>query len=114
MKRILFASVTALLLTGCGHNLGTVMHGKYVNFGYDVETNKFGIQYVDGLMMVGMNKELSENKLKFIDSIEKDGVKTTTELDYSGENGAQVTGYQVDLEKARQANAAQPQSGAVE
>ena len=100
MKRIVIGTAIALLLTGCGHNLGTIMHGKYVNFGYDVETNKFGIQYVDGIMMVGMNKELSKNELKFIDSIEKDGVKTTTELDYSGENGEQVTGYQVDAIKA--------------
>lgn len=114
MKRILFATTTALLLTGCGHNLGTVVHGKFINIGYDPEINKVGIQYVDGVMMTGVNKELSKNKLKFIDSVEKDGVKTTTELDYSGENGAQVTGYQVDLEKARQANAAQVQSGAAE
>ena len=114
MKRILMATAAALLLTSCGHNLGTVVHGKFVNIGYDPEINKIGIQYVDGVMMTGVNKELSKNKLKFIDSVEKDGVKTTTELDYSGENGAQVTGYQVDLEKARQANAAQSQSGAVE
>jgi hypothetical protein len=60
---------------------------------------------VDGVMMTGVNKELSKNNLKFIDSVEKDGIKTVTELDYSGENGAQVTGYQVDLEKARQAKA---------
>lgn len=114
MKRILFGIALALFLTGCGHNLGTVVHGKFVNIGYDPEINKIGIQYVDGVMMTGVNKELSKNKLKFIDSVEKDGVKTTTELDYSGENGAQVTGYQVDLEKARQANAVQPQSRAAE
>ena len=106
--------VLTLMFCSCGHNLGTVVHGKFINVGYDPEINTIGIQYVDGVMMTGVNKELSKNKLKFIDSVEKDGVKTTTELDYSGENGAQVTGYQVDLEKARQANAAQPQSGAVE
>jgi hypothetical protein len=114
MNKLFFAALSVALLTGCGHNLGTVVHGKFINIGYDPEINKIGIQYVDGVMMTGVNKELSKNKLKFIDSVEKDGVKTTTELDYSGENGAQVTGYQVDLEKARQANAAQPQSGAVE
>ena len=110
---ILFGLMAAFCLTACGHNLGTVVHGKFVNIGYDPEINKIGIQYVDGVMMTGVNKELSKNKLKFIDSVEKDGIKTTTELDYSGENGAQVTGYQVDaikaqaeLEKARQANGA--------
>ena len=100
MKRILFATAAALVLTGCGHNLGTVVHGKFINIGYDPEINKIGIQYVDGVMMTGVNKELSKNKLKFIDTVEKDGVKTTTELDYSGENGAQVTGYQVDAIRA--------------
>lgn len=107
MKHIIIAliAVSGVFCTSCGHNLGTVVHGKFINVGYDPEINKIGIQYVDGVMMTGVNKELSKNKLKFIDSIEKDGVKTTTELDYSGENGAQVTGYQVDLEKARQAKA---------
>ena len=100
MKRIIFALAVTLTLTSCGHNLGTVMHGKYVNFGYDVETNKFGIQYVDGIMMVGMNKELSKNKLKFIDSAEKDGIKTSTTVEYSNENGEQITGYGVDAIKA--------------
>lgn len=116
MKHIVLivAFAMTVLLTGCGHNLGTVVHGKFINVGYDPEINKIGIQYVDGVMMTGVNKELSKNKLKFIDSVEKDGIKTTTELDYSGENGAQVTGYQVDLEKARRANAEQSKSEAAE
>ena len=104
MKRILFGTALALLLTGCGHNLGTVMHGKYVNFGYDPEMNKFGIQYVDGLMMVGMNKELSKNSLEFADIVEKDGIKTSTTLNYSNDNGAQITGYGVDAIKAKSAS----------
>lgn len=119
--KIFIGAFVMAMLTGCGHNLGTVVHGKFINVGYDPEINKIGIQYVDGVMMTGVNKELSKNNLKFIDSVEKDGIKTVTELDYSGENGAQVTGYQVDaikaqaeLEKARQANAGQPQSEAKE
>ena len=119
--KIFIGAFVMAMLTGCGHNLGTVVHGKFINVGYDPEINKIGIQYVDGVMMTGVNKELSKNNLKFIDSVEKDGIKTVTELDYSGENGAQVTGYQVDaikaqaeLEKARQANAEQPQSEAKE
>lgn len=103
--KLFLAALSVALLTGCGHNLGTVVHGKFINVGYDPEINKIGIQYVDGVMMTGVNKELSKNNLKFIDSVEKDGIKTVTELDYFGENGAQVTGYQVDLERARQAKA---------
>lgn len=119
--KLFIGAFVMAMLTGCGHNLGTVVHGKFINVGYDPEINKIGIQYVDGVMMTGVNKELSKNNLKFIDSVEKDGIKTVTELDYSGENGAQVTGYQVDaikaqaeLEKARQANAEQLQSEAKE
>lgn len=104
MKHITLAIVAALLLTGCGHNLGTVVHGKFVNIGYDPEVNKVGIQYIDGIMMTGVNKELSKNKLKFTDTAEKGDLKTTTTVEYSNENGEQVTGYRVDLEKARQAN----------
>ena len=102
MKKIFFAALAALLLTGCGHNLGTVVHGKFVNIGYDPEINKIGIQYVDGIMMTGVNKELSKNKLKFTDTAEKGDVKTSTTVEYSNENGAQITGYAVDLEKAKQ------------
>lgn len=100
MKQIVIGTLVALCLCGCGHNLGTVIHGKFVNLGYDPEINKFGIQYVDGIMMTGVNKELSKNKLKFIDSAEKDGIKTSTTVEYSNENGAQVTGYQVDAIRA--------------
>ena len=99
--RLFFYALSVALLTGCGHNLGTVIHGKFVNLGYDPEINKFGIQYVDGIMMTGVNKELSKNNLKFTDTAEKDGFKTTTIVEYSNENGAQVTGYQVDLEEAK-------------
>lgn len=101
MKKILLAAVAAVMLTSCGHNLGCVVHGKFVNFGYDPELNKFGIQYVNGIMMTGMNKELSKNTLVFTDTAEKDGVKTSTTVEYSNENGAQVTGYQVDAIKAQ-------------
>lgn len=111
MKKLIVFLPLTVLLTGCGHNLGCVVHGKFVNFGYNPEINSFGIQYVDGIMMTGVNKELSKNKLRFIDSAEKDGIKTSTTVEYSNENGEQITGYGVDaieaaaeLEKAKQAN----------
>lgn len=100
MKRIIIGTLVALCLCGCGHNLGTVVHGKFINIGYDPEINKIGIQYVDGIMMTGVNKELSKNKLKFTDAAEKGDVKTTTTVEYSNENGSQVTGYQVDAIRA--------------
>ena len=102
MKHIILviATVAVLILTGCGHNLGTVVHGKFVNIGYDPEINKIGIQYVDGVMAAGLQKEKSQTSLKFADTVEKDGVKTSTTLEYGAKNGDQITGYAVDAIKA--------------
>ena len=98
--KLFLEALVAAMLCSCGHNFGTVVHGKFVNLGYDPELNKFGIQYVDGVMMTGMNKELSKNEFKFEDTAEKDGVKTGTKVEFRNENGAQVTGYAVDAIEA--------------
>ena len=102
MKHVIIAliAVSALFLTSCGHNIGTVVHGKFVNIGYDSELNKVGIQYVDGVMATGLQKEKSQTSLKFADTVEKDGVKTSTTLEYGAKNGDQITGYAVDAIKA--------------
>lgn len=101
MKHIIVAliAVSALFLTSCGHNIGTVVHGKFTNVGYDPELNKVGIQYIDGVMATGLQKELSETSLKFTDTADKAGI-TSTVVEYKTKNGAQVTGYQVDAIKA--------------
>ena len=104
MKKILFAAIAASMLTGCGHNVGTVIHGKFINLGYDPELNKVGIQYVDGIMATGLQKELSESSLKFSDTAEKDGVKTSTTIEYGFKNGEQITGYGVDAIEAMNKN----------
>lgn len=104
MKKIFFAALAASMLTGCGHNIGTVIHGKFINVGYDPELNKVGIQYVDGIMATGLQKELSESSLKFADTAEKDGVKTSTTIEYGFKNGEQITGYGVDAIEAMNKN----------
>lgn len=104
MKKILFAALAASMLTACGHNVGTVIHGKFINLGYDPELNKVGIQYVDGIMATGLQKELSESSLKFADTAEKDGVKTSTTIEYGFKNGEQITGYGVDAIEAMNKN----------
>ena len=104
MKKILFAAIAASMLTACGHNIGTVIHGKFINVGYDPELNKVGIQYVDGIMATGLQKELSESSLKFADTAEKNGVKTSTTIEYGFKNGEQITGYGVDAIEAMNKN----------
>ena len=102
MKHIIIAliAVSGVFYTSCGHNIGTVVHGKFVNIGYDPELNKVGIQYVDGVMATGLQKEKSQTSLKFADTVEKDGMKTSTTLEYGAKNGDQITGYAVDAIKA--------------
>lgn len=101
------AAFMMLALTGCGHNIGTAFSGKFANVGYDPEFNKFGIQYYDGVIVTGLNKENTETKLSFEDSAEGNGgYKTGTKMTYDHKTGDQVTGYRVDLEEAKAKNQA--------
>lgn len=103
-KLVLFAAfcVVAIMTAGCGHNIGTAFHGKMVNLGYDPELNKFGIQYYDGVMVTGLNKEKTETRLTFTDSAESDShLKTTTSMTYQHKTGDQVTGYTVELAEVK-------------
>ena len=105
MTKILIATIAATaLLTGCGHNIGTAFHGKVFNVGYDPELNKFGVQYYNGAMVTGLQKELSSTKFSYKDTSEKDGIQTISELNYESANGEQVTGYRVELEEAKNQN----------
>jgi len=122
MKRIVLGTLATLALCSCGHNIGTAFYGKVFNVGYDPELNKFGIQYYDGAVVTGLQKEKANTNFEFADVVEgKDGVKTTSTLKYSTKTGDQITGYGVDaikaaaeLEKARQANGGPSQSESAE
>ena len=104
-KTLIFAaaSVAAILSAGCGHNIGSAFNGKFTNLGYDPEFNKFGLQYYNGVFVTGLNKENTQTNLVFEDTAEtEDGHKTGSKMTYVHKTGAQVTGYAVDLEQARQ------------
>ena len=99
---VALAVLLVMCLTGCGHNIGTAFSGKMVNFGYDPELNKFGIQYYDGVFVSGLNKEKTETHLTFTDSAESESrLKTSSSMMYRHRTGDQVTGYVVDLERAK-------------
>ena len=99
--KLFFYALSIAMLTGCGHNIGTCIHGKVFNIGYDPELNKVGIQYYDGIVVTGLQKEKSKTSLNFTDTVEgKNGVKTISSLVYGSENGDQITGYGVDAIKA--------------
>ena len=99
-KAFIFAAAVtvAMMSAGCGHNIGAAFSGKMMNVGYDPELNKFGIQYYDGVMVTGLNKEKTETHLVFEDTAESDThMKTGTRMTYDHFTGDQVTGYVVDL-----------------
>lgn len=99
---ILAAAMTALLSAGCGHNIGTAFSGKMVNLGYDPELNKLGIQYYDGVIVTGLDKENTHTQLVFEDTAETDaGHRTGTRMTYEHKTGDQITGYRVELEEAK-------------
>ncbi len=107
MKKQILSPLTLLILTSCGHNVGTAFTGKVFNVGYDPELNKFGIQYYDGAMVTGLQKENSKTSFVYSDNVDGDTedakkLGTNKKLEYRFENGNQVTGYRVDLEKAKQ------------
>lgn len=102
MKRMIFGTLVALCLTGCGHNVGTAFYGKVFNIGYDPELNKVGIQYYNGALVTGLQKEKADTNFSFEDIVVgKDGIQTSSSLKYSTKTGDQMTGYGVDAIKAQ-------------
>lgn len=99
--KLFLAALAVAMATGCGHNIGTCIHGKVFNIGYDPEMNKFGIQYYDGTVVTGLQKDKSKSSMTYTDTVKgRDGIETTVTLKYNSENGDQMTGYGVDAIKA--------------
>lgn len=99
------AGVFMLFLCGCSHNVGMAINGKFINLGYDPETNKVGIQYYDGVIVTGMARENSEAQLVYETTTGgENGVNakgsTTSKMVYTNKIGRQVTGYYVDAIEA--------------
>ena len=99
------AGLCALFLCECSHNVGMAINGKFINLGYDPETNKVGIQYYDGVIVTGMARENSEAQLVYETTTGgENGVSTkgstTSKMTYTNKIGKQCTGYLVDAVKA--------------
>lgn len=90
-----------LLLTGCGHNVFTFTSGKALNIGYDPNTGKAGIQYADAEQISVVEKDNAVLTVEMRDTLDSDGKRTQKISKITYEIKEQVTGSDVDLEKAK-------------
>lgn len=91
--------VTAL--TGCGHNVMSFSSGKYLNLGIDPNTQKLGVQYINGEHITVVDRENCKIEVEMKDSLDADGKKTSSVHKITYTIGSQVNGYTVDLEQIK-------------
>lgn len=95
------AALAVIAFAGCAHNIGTAFSGKVLNLGYDPELNKVGIQYYDGVLITGLNRENSSDELNFTDTLKNaDKGETTSTFKYKHQTGKQISGYYVEALEA--------------
>jgi hypothetical protein len=102
MKKIMLfvvAAISAVILTGCGHNVLTFSSGKFLNIGVDPNTGKTGVQYINGEMVTVVEKDNATLKVDIEDSIDADGKVTRKVSKITYEIKEQVTGSDVDMKK---------------
>lgn len=87
-----FYILIPILLTGCGHNVLTYSTGKYANVGIDPNTQKAGVQYVDGEQITCVERDNAKLTVEIKDSLSADGSKTSKISKIIYEIGDQSTG----------------------
>lgn len=104
IAKILFVSgILSLLffLAGCGHNVLSYSNGKYLNLGIDPNTQKLGVQYINGQHLTVVERENTTLTVKFSDTLDTNGNATSTISEITYKIGDQITGYTVDLEEVK-------------
>lgn len=112
-KIIILAAIAGLFsLTGCGHNNVTYSDGIGLETTANPETFTFGLNFRYGKIFTATVKEKSEVNLEAGMSQESSAGTSTTASSKTGvetklnfKTGDQVTGYTVELEKAKTATA---------
>lgn len=97
--KIFFALILLILASGCGHNLLTVQDGNYLNFGYDPNTQKIGLQYVDGNLITCVEKDNNKLQIERENTLDANGKITSKKVKITYEIKEQITGSDVDKEK---------------
>lgn len=90
----------ALILSGCGHNVFTYTSGKDLNLGFDPNTGKLGVQYINADQITIVEKDNAKLTVEMKDALDSDGKQTTRVSKITYEIGEQITGADVDLKKA--------------
>lgn len=93
--------VVLLLLTGCGHNVMSFSSGKYLNIGIDPNTQKLGVQYINGEHITVVDRENCKIEVEMKDSMDADGKKTSSVHKIIYTIGSQTNGYTVELEEVK-------------
>lgn len=100
MKYILSIGIL-LLISGCGHNILTVSEGTFLNIGYDPNNSKVGIQYVDGSQISVVEKDNNKLEIEKENELDLNGKITAKKTKITYEIKEQITGSDVDMEKAK-------------
>jgi hypothetical protein len=98
--KILFSLILICLLSGCGHNLLTIQDGSYLNVGYDPNTSKVGIQFIDGHLITCVEKDNNKLEVERESTLDANGKVTAKKTKITYEIEEQITGSDVDKEKA--------------
>lgn len=98
--KIFFALILLTLASGCGHNLLTIQDGNYLNIGYDPNTSKVGIQYIDGNLITCVEKDNNKLEVERENTLDANGKITSKKVKITYEIKEQITGSDVDKEKA--------------
>ena len=88
-----------MLLTGCGHNVLTFSSGKYMNIGFDPNTQTMGVQYINGEQITVVEKDNAILTVETKDSMDADGKKTSKVSKITYEIKEQITGADVELKQ---------------
>jgi hypothetical protein len=105
MKKAIIATVfmaaLACICTGCGHNVLTYSSGQYLNIGVDPNTQKMGVQYINGDLITAVEKDNAVLTVELKDGLDADGKKTTKVSKIIYEIKEQITGSDVEMEMVK-------------
>ena len=90
-----------LLLTGCGHNVLTFSSGKYMNIGFDPNTQTMGVQYINGEQITVVEKDNAILTVETKDTMNADGKKTSKVSKITYEIKEQITGSDVEYKQIK-------------
>lgn len=87
--------------SGCGHNALVFSSGTYANVGFDPNTNKAGVQYIDGEQLTLVEKDNAKITVELTDSVDETGKSISKISKIVYEVKEQVTQADVNLAEVK-------------